>query len=281
MNRLSLSVTAVCMLAGKAYYDLPGTVELMRELTQEGVVNGYELQHLEEWDAAQPPRDRAAVRMAAWQRSAKYSVDQVADILLEAEVPIASIHGKRDAGILLCSQDTCDIERGRRMMHESMQLATAVQARVCVFHLWDTWQEECDLVLLAETLREVALAYPAVTPAIENVPTHLPGMSPFSLVERFGAITLDLRWAVKYHELGRFAELKQRIANVHIRGTLGNGEWMFKDAPLSIAAAIGMIGGQWGYKGLWTMEPEGFGTATMVDLQPAMRGLRELLHLDT
>lgn len=260
---------------GKPYYDLPGTVELMRRLWQTSVVDGFEFQNLAEWDAAHPPRDEAERRLAAWQDSQSYTVDEIAAVLQEAALPILSVHANRDVGVCLCSGGQRDLRRGQQLIHESLSLAEEVGAPVCVFHLWDTWQEAFDVHLLHDVLRQAAARHPAVQAAVENVPTHLAGHTPFDLAQRFAWITLDLRWAALYDELDRFEAVKERIANVHLRGRLQGDEWVLDDAPFGFYEALDIIRNEWGYGGLLTMEPSGLRQGDWHNLVAAMLSIGE------
>ena len=102
---------------------------------------------------------------------------------------------------------------------------------LCVFHLWDTWKEGFVPRFLQNVLLEIAAQYPGVKASVENVPTHLAGSTPFELVRQFEWITLDLRWAALYDELDRFELVRERLANVHLRGRLEGSEWMLDGAP--------------------------------------------------
>ncbi|MBN1966341.1 MAG: hypothetical protein JW910_16955, partial [Anaerolineae bacterium] len=68
--QISLSIAHPNRLRGQQYADLPGTITLMQDLQRAGLVDGFEFQHLAEWDAAEPPRDDGDKRLAAWQASA-------------------------------------------------------------------------------------------------------------------------------------------------------------------------------------------------------------------
>jgi hypothetical protein len=141
MNPISLSIAPATRVIGRPYYDLPASIGLMRELWQNSAVNGFEVQILEEWQTATPPRDEREKRLAAWTASPKYTADQIAALLGEAGVPILSIHACRDVGICLCSEQDDEINEGRRLIHEALSLAQTAGTPVCVFHLWDTWKE--------------------------------------------------------------------------------------------------------------------------------------------
>ncbi len=271
---ISISVAPATAVLGRRYYDLEGSLALMRWLWQSGAVDGFEVQNLAEWDARTPPRDEAQKRRAAWEASLKYTTDELARHLCAAGLPILSVHANRDVGICLCSGDRQDRERGGRLMHEALVLAQAVGAGVCVFHLWDTWKEKFDPGLLADALSEAAAAYPSVRASVENVPTQLQGHTPFDLVRRFDWITLDLQWAALYDELDRFEPLQARIANVHLRGRLAGGRWALEGAPFGLYEALDRIRERWGYAGLLTMEPKGLTEGDGENLLAAMRSLR-------
>jgi hypothetical protein len=274
---ISISVAPTTRAIGKRYYDLPGTIELMERLWRASVVDGFEFQNLAEWAGENPPRDETHRRLAAWQESQKYTVQEVAALVGETGLPILSVHANRDVGICLCSHAEQDIETGKKLIHESMSLADEVGASVCVFHLWDTWKEAFDLIFLQNVLRHIATRYPRVRAAVENVPTHLTDATPFELVRQFEWITLDLRWAGLYHELDKFETVKEQIANVHLRGWLEEDQWALADAPFGFYEALDTISNKWGYSGLLTMEPGGLREGDWQNLVAAMSSLRTRL----
>ena len=160
-------------MIGKRYYDLLGTIELMSRLWQESVVDGFEFQNLAEWDDEEPPREQSGGRLVAWNESQKYTIDEIAALLQKTGLPILSVHGNRDVGICLCSNREDDINRARRLNHESLYLAESIGAPVCVCHLWDTWKENFEPNFLQNVHREIAAQYSHVKASVENVPTHL------------------------------------------------------------------------------------------------------------
>ena len=273
-NPISISVAPTTRVIGKRYYDLPGTIELMHRLWQESVVDGFELQNMAEGDAAGPPRDEADRRLAAWEDSQRYTINELASTLWATGLPIQSVHANRDVGICLCSGDEQDMIRGQRLIHESLSLAEKVGAPACVFHLWDTWKEEFDLAVLHRVLCEVAARYPGVRASVENVPTHLSRSTPFDLVQPFEWITLDLQWAAMYDELDRFESVMDRIANVHLRGRLEGGTWQLDDAPFDFYEALRVLKQEWRYCGPLTMEPGGLQDGEWAGLVAAMVSLK-------
>lgn len=273
MNKISLSIAPTASIIQQRYYDLPGTLELMKRLAREAVVDGVEFQNLAEWDRANPPRDERERRLAAWQASPKHSVDEIAALLQGAALLVLSVHANRDVGICLCSGDEDAIAQGKKLVHESLYLAGAVGAPVCVFHLWDTWKEDFDPGFLRGILREIAAGYPNVKAAVENVPTHLAGMTPFELVKPFEWITLDLQWAALYDELDEFESIQDKIVNVHLRGRLADDEWVLDNAPFEFYAALDVIKNEWGYSGPLTMEPSGLRGSTWQNLVAALASL--------
>jgi len=273
-NRISLSTAPSVQALGKEYYDLPGTLELMGRLRAASVVDGFEFQVLEEWDATRPPREQAEYRLSAWNDSPKYSLEQVAALLREGMYPILSLHAYRDIGIYLCSDQEADVQRGEALLRQSLSLAEEVGAEVCVLHLWDTWQTDLQLMRLYDILQEAALSHPGVKAAVENVPTQSPGATAFHLVQPFPWITLDLQWAALYNELAKFESLQARIVNVHLRGRLADGKWVLKEAPFDFYGALDTLRKQWGYTGPLTMEPNGLKAGDWDNLVTAMRSLR-------
>jgi hypothetical protein len=280
-NPISIAAAPLSKLVGKRYYDLSGTIEVMRRLHQASAADGFELQNLAEWDARTPPRDEGQRRYAAWQASEKHTVGELAETLRETELPILSVHANRDVGICLCSDQPQEVDRGKTLMGESLSLAESLGAVVCVFHLWDTWKERFDPALLHAVLDEIAPQYPDVKAAIENVPTHLQGYTPYRLVEQFEWITLDLRWAALYGELDKFGPLIDRIANVHLSGQLAGDRWAvsprwFRDGQRAFCfcEAMDTIQNRWQYAGPLTVEFYGQPQDTWQGLVTAMASLR-------
>jgi len=70
-------------------------------------------------------------------------------------------------------------------------------------------------------------------------------------------VTLDLRWAALYNELDAFESIINKVVNVHLRGKLGQGEWVLDRSSFSFYGALKKLRDSWGYKGLLTVEPEG------------------------
>ena len=259
LNLISVTVAPLTRMIGKPFYDLEANVEVMERLWGESVLGGFEFQNLAEWDAANPPREEGERRLAYWNDSRRHTVAQIADKLVRTGLPILSVHANRDVGILLCSEREEDLDRGKRLVGESLWLASRVEAGVCVFHLWDTWKEAFDVGRLRGVLDEIAPRYPDVRASVENVPTHLPGRTPFDLADEFQWLTLDLRWAALYDEWERFEALAGRIANVHLHGRVVEGRWVL-ESEWALAGRTGFyhvldaMCERWGYSGLLTVE---------------------------
>jgi hypothetical protein len=272
-NPISISVAPTTRAIGKRYYDLAGTIELMGLLWQESVIDGFEFQNLAEWNDENSPRDEREKRFAAWNESPKHTTEEIATLLQEAGLPILSVHANRDVGICLCSDQKQDTNKGKGLIHESLFLAEKIGAPLCVFHLWDTWKEDFDPGFLQNVLHEIAAQYPGVKASVENVPTHLAGFTPFELARQFEWITLDLQWAALYDELDKFESVKERIANVHLRGRLEGSKWVLDSAPFGFYEALDTIRDKWGYSGLLTMEPGGLRDGDWENLMAAMSTL--------
>ena len=280
-NPISISVAPLNGLTGKSYYDLDNTLRIMQRLYETGTVDGFEFQHLEEWDARFPPRAEPQ-RGAAWETSAHYTTDEIAAALCACGVPILSVHANRDVGAYLCSTEAADVTYGKRLIQEALMLTDKVGAEICVFHLWDTWKEQFDPQVLHHTLEEVSAEFPKVKAAIENVPTHLEGYTPVDLLQSFPWITLDLRWAALYDELIKFAHLRDRLANVHLSGQLSLDTWKVAPnwfpgqiATFRFHEAINILRTHWGYTGLLTIEMHGQKGNTWDGLIAAMKTLKE------
>jgi len=154
-------------------------------------------------------------------------------------------------------------------------LTTELDAEVCVFHLWDTWKTEFNINHLKKTLSEIATQYPKVKASVENIPTHLKGQTPFSLIKSFKTITVDLRWTALYDELNAFKSITDRIANIHLRGTLKKEKWVLDRSNFSFYEALDTIKNKWKYQGPLTVEPEGGTTSpNFENFLKAMKSLR-------
>ncbi|MGC1119460.1 MAG: hypothetical protein WBA22_00070 [Candidatus Methanofastidiosia archaeon] len=274
MQELAISSAPATKIIRKPYYDLRSTITVMNSLLKESVVDGFEVQHLAEWNKEHPPKDDVTGdRLTAWKKSPKYTAE---DLITHLEgLPVLSVHANRDVGIYLCGSSQ-DSKKGKEMIKKSLFLAETLHAGVCVFHLWDTWKPNFDVTTLRDWLDEVAPSY-TVKASVENVPTHMESTTPFGLVEQFEWITLDIRWAEMYNELERFESVKDHIVNVHLRGKLENATWVLDNSPFGFWEALDTIR-SWGYSGLVTMEPEGgLSTGDWKDLVTAMSSIREFL----
>ena len=168
------------------------------------------------------------------------------------------------------------------MIHESLWLAQELGATACVFHLWDTWKESFEPAFLQAVVNEIAPLYPRVKAAIENVPTHLAGATPFALLKAHEWITLDLRWAALYDEFWQYEMLLPKVVNVHLTGMLGkDGRFSLNPAwfppghrPFTFNEALQTICSQWHYTGPLTVELYPLPETTWSNLVEAMQQLR-------
>lgn len=272
MHDLAISSAPATAILRKPYYDLSGTITVMKSLLKESAVDGFEVQYLAEWNSEHTPRDDVTGdRHNAWEKSSKYTTEDL--ITHFRELPVLSVHANRDVGIYLCGSSQ-DIEKGKDMIGQSLFLAESLQAGVCVFHLWDTWKQHVDVTALGGWLGDITPSY-TVKASVENVPTHTERTTPFMLMEQVEWITLDIRWAALYNELERFESVKDRIINVHLRGTLENATWVLNNSPFGFWEAVRTIK-SWGYSGLVTLEPEGgLSSGEWRDLIAAMASIRK------
>jgi len=276
-NLISVSSAPIARLGDKEYYDLIGTIGVMRKVFSESVVDGFELQLEPEWDSSNPPlTDRD---FADWTKTPKYTAREIVSMLKRESLPILSVHGSRDIGNYLCSSRDLDWEKGKQVIYDALFIASELGAGICVFHLWDTWATSFDLGRIRETFNEIAHQFPNVKASVENIPTHLEGYTPFGLVKSFDYVTLDLRWAALYDELNYFETVIDKVVNVHLRGKLLQGKWVLGHPGFDFYEALKRIRDSWGYGGLLTMEPDGaikgpFDSSCFDSFISAMRTLR-------
>jgi sugar phosphate isomerase/epimerase len=234
---------------------LASSLRAMKMVLEEGAVDGFELQLLPEWDSEGPPLTDA--HFADWKRTSKYTVEEIARLLRSENLPILSVHSNRDVGNYLCSTQEGDVQKGKRLIGDSLSICQTLGAEVCVFHLWDTRKTSLDADHLRLILRDISHQYPGVKASVENIPTHLQGRSPFDLVSSFDSITLDTKWASLYGELDRFESVTSKIVNVHLRGKLEGDRWVSEQSSFSFYEAIDVITKKWNYTGPLTLEPDG------------------------
>jgi hypothetical protein len=272
-NLVSVSSAPIAKLGGSRYYDLAGTIAVMKRVWKESVVDGCELQVEPEWDSENPPLSDG--QFADWTQIPKYTMREVMEIVKREKIPILSVHANRDIGGYLCSNMRKYREKGKRLVVDSLSLARNLASKVCTFHLWDTWKQEFDVQGLRRVLSSVASSFPEVKATVENIPTHLKGYSPCRLCSLFDSVTLDLRWASMYNELDAFESIINKVANVHLRGRLEGNRWLMEKSGFGFYEALDKIRDDWGYSGLLTLEPEGpLDRSNMDSFLEAMRSLR-------
>jgi hypothetical protein len=252
-NLISVSSAPIAGLGGKEYYDLLGTIEVMKKILEEEVVDGFELQLEPEWDRENAPL--TDIDWADWNKTPKFTAEEIVELV--KGLPILSVHASRDVGNYLCSDNERDWEKGKRVILDALSVAEMLRVEICVFHVWDTWKSRFDLHNVESIFLKIAEQFPKVIASVENVPTHLDGHSPFLLVKSFEHITLDLRWASMYNELEAFESIVSRLANVHLRGSLKKNKWFLDRSELDFYETLNKIRNDWKYSGLLTVEPEG------------------------
>ena len=266
------------MLIQRRGYELEAILQVMHQMRSESLVDGFEFQNLGEWDSTNPPRDKAQfeVRIKNWEICEKYSIDELGEALNQSELPILSVHSNRDVGICLCSDKQQENKRGQQLVYDSLNLSQQVGAKICVFHLWDTWKKKFNPDKLRKEFQVISDEYPTIKATVENIPINLENTTPFDIVKQFDWITLDLRWAGMYNELNKFELIKDKILNIHLRGRLEENQWVIHHAPFSFYDAINQIRKEWKYQGLLTLEPEGgLKNSSWQNFTEAMKSLRE------
>jgi len=272
-NLISVSSAPIARLGNKRFYDLFGTLEIMKKVYQESIVDGFELQLQPEWDRENPPL--TDIHFADWRETPKFAVRELLTLIEKQELPILSVHASRDIGSYLCSNRRRDYEKGKSLIHEALFLADNLGAKVCVFHLWDTWKTQFDLHELKKDFLGITAQFAGIKASVENIPTHVEGQTPFSLVELFDYVTLDIKWASLYNELNLFESIVSKVVNVHLRGSLREDRWFLNSSNLGFYEALDLIRNRWEYSGLLTVEPEGKRDMSLFhSFVKAMRSLR-------
>jgi sugar phosphate isomerase/epimerase len=272
-NPISVSSAPIARLGDKEYYDLIGTLEVLKRVQQTSAMDGFEFQLEPEWDSEKPPL--TDTELADWTKTPKYTLEEIQAILRRERLPILSVHASRDIGNYLCSNRQKDQKKGRKLLNDSLSFTESLGVKICVFHLWDTWRDRFDTTSLRSVFLDVSNQFPKVKASVENIPTHLSGRTPFTLVKSFDWVTLDLRWAVLYDELDTFEPIADRIVNVHLRGKLEGSRWVLEKAKFSFYEALNKIRNEWKYSGPLTVEPEGgIKSSSFEDFVNAMKTLK-------
>jgi len=254
-NLISVSSAPIAGLCDKEYYDLFGTIDVMKRVFGEAVVDGFELQLEPEWDCENAPLTDAD--WADWTKTPRFTAEEVVELIKSEGLPILSVHASRDVGSYLCSEKERDWEKGKRVIYDALSIAEKLEAEVCVFHVWDTWKRSFDFHKVEKVFLKTVEQFPKVKASVENVPTSLDGYSPFMLVRSFKYVTLDLRWASMYNELDAFESIVGSLVNVHLRGSLKKGKWVLERSGFDFYEALNKVRNDWKYSGLLTVEPEG------------------------
>jgi len=274
---ISISSAPFACLGDKKYYDLLGTIDVMKRIVSESIVDGFELQLEPEWDPERPPL--TDTEFADWTTTPKYTVEEILELLKGENLPILSVHASRDIGNYLCSSRKRDWEKGKNVAHDALFLAKELEAEVCVFHLWNTRAVKLDLKHVKDLFQEVTDQFSSVKATVENIPTCHKGATPFTLVKEFEHVTLDLRWAAMYDEFAEFQSIVHKLANIHLRGKLEGKRWVLDRSSFSLHKAVSRIKNVWGYKGLLTLEREGtLDSLRLRDFVEAMKDLRIMIY---
>ena len=141
-NLISVSSAPIAGFGNKEYYDLIGTIDVMKKVFRESAVDGFELQLEPEWDRESAPLTDCA--FADWTRIPKYTTEEVVELIKSQDLPILSVHASRDVGNYLCSDKERDWKKGKHVIYDSLLIAENSGAKICVFHLWDTWKASFD-----------------------------------------------------------------------------------------------------------------------------------------
>ncbi len=253
MVMLSISTGCLPRLENRQFFELASVVRMMKWLVVDSAVDGFEFVLLPEWSREGPPLTLSSAPVDC----EKHAGAEIAEMLeAEDDFPILSVHANRDIGNYLCSDMAEDVKKGVRFAEECLSFARKVNAKVCVFHLWDTSKESLDLVRLESFYRKLQSQFTDVAVSVENIPTKCHGMGPFKLVRGFKHKTLDLKWASMYDEFDLFMPYLDEVDNVHIQGRLESGRLRPSVGDLNYEKALEYIK-EHDFDRIFTVELEG------------------------
>ena len=277
MDRLSINTAPLTSYLKKKYYDLEATIYIMRMFSEEKVVDGFEFQLLAEWNPDYHPlnKDTKFDRELAWENSRKYRIEEIAAILKAAHLPILSVHANQDIGICLCAEEPELNRRGIQLIKRALLLAEKIDAHICVFHLWDPWLEDIDFQSIKRAFISVLNDFPTVKASVENIPVYSASTTPYKIVKDYPWITLDVKWALMYGELGRYKAVRDKIIDIHIHGRAQKNRWLFSTAHHTVSDILRTIEKDWDYHRLLTLDTEGsFENMKWRDLVAGISSLR-------
>ncbi len=283
---ISVSTASLAKFEDKPPYGFLGTFKTMERILERKAVDGFELLYKPEWDGDPPLSQKDMI---------DYKAQEVLLRLQREQFPVFSVHARKDIGVYLCSSSKRDFRKGKRLIHDCLAFAEALNVEDCVFHLWDTFSTSFDLDLITNAFIDTASQFPRLRASVENIPTSVEGNTPFDLVKDFKYLTLDTRWATAYNEFSNFESITDKIVNIHLRGELRGEKWCLDNSSFEfygvlkgIACALGKdnsslsfcevlktIRKKWNYSRLLTMEPDGALDGSRFDsFLEALRSLR-------
>jgi hypothetical protein len=238
------------------YYDLQSTVEVMARTRSDSDIDGFELQLMEDWNKKSPPQSHSNEKnIANWKKAPDYSVGDVIKAVMPLKESILTVHANKDIGILLCSEDSKEVDIGLHLLHEALSITEGLEAKYCVVHLWDYWKEHFDYPRVCGLIEEIS----SDKVCVENTPAHYMGKKPHQMLRGFDSITLDVKFAYMFDEIEAYQEHVSRVRNVHLSGQLADGKWGVSQYPetnigVTLEEIIENLIETWGYQGILTVE---------------------------
>lgn len=252
MGLVSVSTGFLPRLEGHRFYELSSVLRMMKRFREDSHVDGFELGLLPEWDSEGPPLTPTSAPADCEKHTAK----EICDAVEREGFEILTVHANRDVGTYLCSDTPSMVAKGERLAEEALEATQRLGADVCVFHIWPSWKESFDVNRLLNLYARLMDKHAGIEVSVENVPTVSKTWTPFSLAEKFGHVTLDLKWASMYYEFERFVDVMERVDNIHVQGKSLNDVFVPSVGTLDYDYAFRRIR-RAGYDGLFTVELEG------------------------
>ncbi|MFO7941916.1 MAG: TIM barrel protein [Bacillota bacterium] len=259
LHSVAISTGTLPYALGRPYHEIGALRSAASAL--EG--SRFELVLHPDWRASPEPRTR---QPSPWGDSPGFSFARMST-WLEKElwgVSFLSVHGNRDLGSFLASQDAEDRGLGRKLLNANIAVAHRLGAEVLVVHAWDPRNDRSQLKEVGRILAEESTRCPRVGLSVENIPTNDAALSqPQSLdaILREGSnlgVTLDLSWVSHHGDLEDFRFALEKMNNVHVQGRMsrlssGGMRLLTRGSDMPVEGMMYRLL-EWGYEGQWTLE---------------------------
>lgn len=216
---------------------------LAKEIYDYGLIEGFELVLLPDWNEEWEP-------LLPVNKGEQYlvSLDMLADLWLESELPVLSIHANRDLGMLIATKE----DLVQKAIADTIKLAKKLKAQQIVLHPWNTYSKTIPIEDIAEFLKGFDKMI-----SLENIPTSSKH-TPIEILRELGdridlPYTIDLSWLSMYDDWQKFNLAISSISNIHMQGALINKRLIPRQGNLNLETVLKELINR-GYDGQITLE---------------------------